>query len=841
MESVKRKTLEAQENQDIPFEQVVEIVQPPRSLAHAPVFQVMLAWQNTPEGKLDLPGLRITPLAPPYVSAQFDLSLSLHESRDRIVGVLGYATALFDRVTMERYVGYWKRLLEGMVSGVKEAVGRLPLLGEEERRQVLVEWNATATDYPRRRCLHQLIEALALRHPDAIAVVEDDRLLSFSEFNAQANRLAHHLLRRGVSPADRVAILLERSIEMICSQLAVLKCGATFVTLDGNAPDERQRFIIADCEARIVLSASDQSLPESSGVERLNLDDLELRADDIQNPAAPSDSEAAAHITYTSGSTGQPKGTIVPHRAIGRVALNNGWAELSVGDRFAYLSNPAWDANTLEVWAPLLNGACVVVIEGEAVLAPERLKQRLQQQSVNVIWLTVGLFNQYAETLGEVFPQLRYLLVGGDALEPGVIGRVLREHRPQHLINGYGPTETTVFATTHEVLEVAEGARSIPLGHPISNTQVYILDSDEEPAPIGVAGEIYVGGEGVACGYLNRADLTAERFLPDPFRNEGGGRFYKTGDLGRWLQDGTIEFLGRNDFQVKIRGFRMELGEIEARLASQPEVREAVVVAREEEGEKRLVAYYTGQEVGAEELRRWLSSSLPEYMVPAAYVHLESLPLTVNGKLDRRGLPAPEGEAYVRRGYEPPVGETETRLARIWAELLKVESVGRYDNFFELGGHSLLAIRMIEHMRCEGLVANVRTLFTAPTLQALAEAVGDSSGTEIEIPANGIPPGCNAIRPEMVSLVELKQSEIDRIAEMTPGGAANIQDIYPLAPLQEGLLFHHLMSSQGDAYLVHILLAFDTRERLDEFYKCAAGGDRPPRHPANGRPVGRIA
>ncbi|HKX26068.1 MAG TPA: AMP-binding protein, partial [Blastocatellia bacterium] len=406
--------------------------------------------------------------------------------------------------------------------------------------------------------------------------------------------------------------------------------------------------------------------------------------------------------------------------------------------------------------------------------------------------------------------------MAGEPLKRELADQIFAATEAKVVCNLYGPSETTTYSTW---VRMRRGeAFKAHIGRPISNTQIYILDEQLEPAPMWVAGEIYIGGAGVARGYFNRPELTGGRFLPDPFGGEPGARLYRTGDLGRWRPDGNIEFLGRNDHQVKIRGFRIELGEIEAVLSSHPKVREAVVIVNNDEVVgQRLIAYYTGTQVVEDVLRRRVSATLPEYMVPAVYIHLETLPLTSNGKLDRQALPAPGREAYPRRRYEPPAGKIEIGLARIWAEVLKVERVGRHDNFFELGGHSLLAVTLIERMRREGLPTTVRTLFTAPTLRVLAETMTGETVAEIEVPPNLIPPGCRAIRPEMLPLVRLTQSEIDTITAGVPGGAANIQDIYPLAPLQEGILFHHLMNAQGDAYLLLSLLAFETRKRLEEF------------------------
>jgi acyl-coenzyme A synthetase/AMP-(fatty) acid ligase/acyl carrier protein len=436
---------------------------------------------------------------------------------------------------------------------------------------------------------------------------------------------------------------------------------------------------------------------------------------------------------------------MVEHRAISRLVLNNGYADFNAEDRVAFASNPAFDAATLELWAPLLNGGCMVMVKESVLLEAGELGQQLRRDGVNVLWLTVGLFNQYAEVLGEELGSMRYLIVGGDALDAQVIRRVRASHPPQHLLNGYGPTETTTFAATHRIEEVEEEAWNIPIGRPVANAQIYILDERGEPVPMGVRGELYIGGAGVGRGYLDRGELTAERFVPDQYSGEAGVRMYRTGDVGRWREEGSIEFLGRNDFQVKVRGFRIELGEIEARLEEQAGVREAVVVVKQDEsGEKRLVAYYTcaetnaniedagagiggeeaGAEVGAEQLREQLGDKLPAYMVPAAFVRLDKLPLTANGKLDRRALPEPEGDAYAVREYEAPVGEIEEAVAGIWADVLKVERIGRQDDFFALGGHSLLAVRVITRLR-QALDVEIALaeIFARPVLADLADEV----------------------------------------------------------------------------------------------------------------------
>jgi amino acid adenylation domain-containing protein len=599
------------------------------------------------------------------------------------------------------------------------------LLAEEERHRVVEEWNATAADYPSDKCVHELFAAQAEWTPDAVAVVYEDIALSYGELNARANRLAHHLIALGVKPDDRVAICVARSIEMVVAELAVLKCGAAYVPIDPSFPEERQVFMIRDCQAQVVLAMKSTALPEGLAVAHVGVDAKELVTGAADNPEICLDSETSAYVMYTSGSTGRPKGVVVPHRAIGRLVLNNGYVKFASSDRVAFAANPAFDATTMELWGPLLTGGCVVVIDQGTMLDPNQFAEVLKRQAITVLFLTTQLFNYYISAPG-IFSSLRVLLTGGERSDPGAFREAWHIGSPRHLIHCYGPTETTTFALTYEVIAVDAGAKNIPIGRPISNTRIYILDSYTEPAPVGVSGELYIGGAGVAQGYLNRPDLTAERFVPDPFAREPGSRLYRTGDLGRWLPDGNIEFLGRNDDQVKLRGYRIELGEIEARLAEHAGVREAVVVAREDgPGDKRLVAYYTGDaDAGAEALRGHLGSRLPDYMVPAAYVRLDALPLTPNGKLDRKALPAPEGAAYVARAYEAPQGELEEKLAEIWAELLAVDRVGRHDNFFELGGHSIKAVQVVSRIRREfGVELPLRPLFEAPTISQLATQV----------------------------------------------------------------------------------------------------------------------
>jgi amino acid adenylation domain-containing protein len=736
---------DAYDHEDLPFELLVEALKPERSLAYSPVFQVMFSYQNVPRGDLHLTGLEVSPFHFDIRTSMFDMTLFAWERPEGVLLNMEYSTDLFERTTIQKLLRHFEILLAGAVRSPETPISQLPLLDDSERQRILVEWNNTDAEFPGGRCVHELFEEQVRKAPHAPAVVLGDAVLSYAGLNRRANQLAHYLRRLGVGPDQQVAVCLERGFELIVAVLAILKAGGAYVPLDPSYPGERLRYMLEDSAPVALLTRGPLQRLFRGLSEALPVLDVAAASSswggepetDVDPSAFGLTPVHLAYVIYTSGSTGAPKGVMVPHRAINRLVLNNGYAKFEARDRVAFASNPAFDATTMEVWAPLLNGGCIVVIEQDVVLDPARLGQGLRRHAVSILWLTVGLFNQYSETLSEEFGKLRYLIVGGDALDPRVIARLLRNHPPQHLINGYGPTETTTFAVTHEVTVVPENARSIPIGRPIANTRVYILDARGEPVPEGVPGELYIGGAGVARGYLKRPELTAERFLPDPFAADVTARMYKTGDLGRWLPDGTIEFLGRNDFQVKLRGFRIELGEIEARIAEQHGVREAVVLAREDTpGDKRLVAYYTGDQdvaLGAETLRAHLSGQLPEYMVPAAYVRMKSLPLTRNGKVDRKALPQPEVNAYAVAGYEAPRGEVEGVLADLWAKLLKLDRVGRNDDYFALGGHSLLAVQLFSQIEKHfGIDLPLATLYKAPTIELLARIVSEGGRSDLE-------------------------------------------------------------------------------------------------------------
>jgi myxalamid-type nonribosomal peptide synthetase MxaA len=737
---VREVTLSAYEHQDIPFEKLVETLQPQRRLGVNPFFQVAFALQNVPRTELRFAGIRSIMEDPPGEPAMFDLLVSLEERGGEIVGTVTYAMDLFERETLERWMASFELLLKELPGNLRSRVCDLPIIPESERQKVVEAFNATSAPYPAGKAIHQLFEQHVDRAPDAVAVVYEAQTLSYAQLNQRANQLARYLKEKGMGRGEYVPIVMPRCLRMLIAQLAVLKSGSTFVPVDPDQPIERKALLVRDCGALRVLA--DSGCP--AGLDTGGVDWIDCTAGDGAISGFPTDNLeleagplAPAYVMYTSGSTGIPKGVIVPHKAIARLIINNGYSQITASDCVAHCSNPAFDASTFEIWGALLNGARTLIVPATIVLEAKILADVLEKYRVTILWLTVGLFVQYTGALARVFPRLKYLLVGGDVVDPQVVRRVLSQYPPENLLNGYGPTECTTFSTTYLVDKIDADAKSIPIGRPISNTQIYILDARMRPLPIGVAGEIYIGGDGLALGYLNRPELTKERFVANPFRSDMDSRLYKTGDLGFWRPDGVVEYLGRNDQQVKLRGFRVEPAEIEAQLTRHPQVAEAVVIVREDvPGDKRLVAYLTfsqlagsGPAPGAESLQTYLKSILPDYMVPSAFVALDHLPLTSNGKVNRRALPIPHLDAYVSRAYAMPEGDVEIAMAQIWQQFLHVDRVGRLDDFFGLGGHSLLALKVIAAInRACGCTLGVADLYRNPTLRELSTCIrGEAS------------------------------------------------------------------------------------------------------------------
>ncbi|RSZ55173.1 amino acid adenylation domain-containing protein, partial [Massilia atriviolacea] len=827
LEQVRNSTLAAYEHQDLPFEQVVDALQPERSMSYSPLFQTMISMNDTPSGgALALPGLSIAGIEQEKTTSQFDLSLALTDAGTHIVAGFSYAVGLFDSATIERMFGQFERLVGAMVADDTQRIGSLALLGEAERHQVLRGFNDTDTNYAQGELLHGLFEARALAQPDAPALVCEDETLSYDELNFRANQLARHLLALGVKPDDRVAICVERSVDMVVGLFGILKAGAGYVPLDPGYPVDRLAFMLADCAPAVLLTqqALAAVLP-APGVPVVVLDgaDAPLIAwRDGSNPDVAGLSGASlAYVIYTSGSTGMPKGVMNEHHA---VANRLHWMQerfaLDAHDRVLQKTPFSFDVSVWEFFWPLLAGAAIVLAKPEGHKSPEYLRQLIDRSGVTTLHFVPSMLQAFMEQ-AQLWrnTSIRRVFCSGEALQPALRTRFCAAWPQMELHNLYGPTEAAVDVTWFDCTS-GGWPGMVPIGRPIANTRIYILDAHGQPVPQGVAGEIHIGGVQVARGYFNRPELTAERFIGDPFSDREGARLYKTGDLGRWLADGNVEYLGRNDFQVKIRGFRIELGEIEARLLACEGVRDAVVLAREDvPGDQRLVAYLLGEALAPAALRSQLSAHLADYMIPSAFVTLDAFPVTANGKLDRKALPAPDAGAVISRAYEAPHGETELAIAAIWQPLLGIEQVGRHDHFFELGGHSLMVVKVIEQLRKQGWNADVRSVFAAPSVAALAALLGaKGSGPRRAVaPPNLIRPDSTRITPDMLTLISLSQDDIDRVVARVPGGVANVQDIYPLAPLQTGMLFHHVLESDGDPYLMCAALGFDHRARLDAF------------------------
>jgi amino acid adenylation domain-containing protein len=746
LSQVRATALAAQGHQDLPFEQVVEALSPQRSLAHSPVFQVMFAWQNTREDRLELPGLQLQTLGVDAPTIKFDLELSIDDTGDGIAGHIGYACALFDRATVERHIGHWQTLLRALVADDQAIVSRLPLMSDDEQHQLLRGFNDTAASFPAERCIHELFEAQVVRTPDATALVFEDISLSYSELNAQANRLAHHLIALGVQPDTRVAIALSRGIDMVVALLATLKAGGAYVPLDPDYPAERLAFMLDDCAARVVLTQSvvHHRLAASRTLTTALVLQLDTEARFWQsrpetNPATRALGLTSAHLAYviyTSGSTGTPKGVQVAHTSLVNYVLAAADTYALTGaDCVLQASSISFDIAVDEIFTTLAAGATLVLPPWPRLPSIVEFIGLIERRELTVLNLPTAYWHEWVTALDEdssPLPQsVRLVVVGGEAASASRLQR-WRTFAGERVvwINSYGPTETTAGVTFGRV----EADEPLHIGSPIANTHLYVLDAWGQPVTIGAPGEIYIGGAQVARGYLNQPELTAERFICDPYASEPGARMYRTGDFGRWRADGTIECLGRNDDQVKIRGFRIELGEIEAKLLDHPGVREAVVLARDRaRGDKQLVAYITGEgALTPQALRGHLAEQLPEYMVPAAYVQLDALPLTPNGKLDRHALPSPKVDAFRARAYDAPQGEIESTLARLWSELLGIERIGRDDDFFAVGGHSLLAVQLTSRVRVAfGLEVPLGELFARPTLAGYAQRVAAATASSL--------------------------------------------------------------------------------------------------------------
>lgn len=745
-----KTVLEAIAHQDYPFALLVEKLQPKRDPSRSPIFQVSFSLQkpqkfeavadlltsSEPKTKVNWGGIILEPFDMAQQEGEVDLTLELIEAKKTLTGVLNYNTDLFDSSTITSMAGHFQTLLEGILAHPEERVEKLPLLTPAEEHQLLVEWNNNKTEELPNLCIHQLFAAQVEKTPDAVALVFEDQQLSYSQLNAKGNKIAHHLQALGVKPSVLVGVCMERSLDMVVAVLGILKAGGTFVPLDPSYPKSRLAFMLQDAKVSVLLTKQKliEKLPENTAkVVCLDWESPEFSQQSQHNPVSEATTKDPAYVIYTSGSTGKPKGVMISREAIASHCQSvQKYYQITSKDKVLQFASLNFDTSLEQIFPPLIKGASVVLRDIEA-LSPQELLAKISELKITVIDLPTAYWQQVVTEWAKVAPkeannQLRLITVGGEAMLPEYL-RLWQQTAMSsvRLINAYGPTETTITATAFDVPESFPDSSKIPIGRPIGNRTTYILDKFGNLLPIGVPGELYIGGETLALGYLNRPDLTAQKFIADPFNNKPGARLYKTGDLARYLPDGNIEFLGRVDDLVKIRGFRIELGEIEAALSLHPEVMQTAVVVREDNrGDKCLVAYvvlHKGNQLTFSNLRQHLKEKLPEYMMPNTFVMLDAVPLTANKKVDRKALPAPQDfNSELSANYIPPQTELEETIATVWRAVLGLQKVGTNDNFFELGGHSLLVAQVHSQLReLTDKNVSIVELFQYPTIRALAD------------------------------------------------------------------------------------------------------------------------
>ena len=741
MKRTREVCLGALEHQEAPFEKIVEELQPERSLTRSPLFQVMFVLQSAPEGRITLGRNPAIKLDVSTDTAKFDVTLSMMERNGGLVGWLQCSADLFGPETITRMAGHFITLLQGIVADPGRRLWQIPIMTDAEKRKVATEWNDTCADYPSGMTISGLFEEQVRRSPDAVALQEGIHQITYRDLNARANRLARFLRERGAGPGSFVGVALDRSADLIVGLLAILKAGGTYVPLSISYPRERVLFMLDDARVSLIISHrshGERLPPRDAGVIFLDTagGDIERESDEDLPPVGSPD--ALAYVMYTSGSTGVPKGVCVPHRGVVRLVKSNDYATLTSGEIFLLFASISFDASTFEIWGSLLNGARLVIFSSH-LPSLEELGRVIRNGGVTTLWLTASLFQQMVDGPLELLGGVRQLLTGGDVLPVPQVRKFLKRYPRCRLINGYGPTENTTFTCCYTVGDEARIATSVPIGRPIRNTRAYILDRYMQPVPVGVPGELFIGGDGLARGYLNRPELTAERFVAGPAGSASPERLYGTGDLGRYAADGNIEFIGRVDNQVKIRGFRIELEEIEAVLAQHPGVREAAVTVTEiAPGDKRLIAHCVvdGRTSGfADVLRDSLKLKLPDYMIPSAFVFLDALPRNQNGKVDRSllSVPAPAGTVDREGATGDEMSPTEEALAGIFAGILRVARVGINDDFFSLGGHSLLAMQVVSRIRDRWRVdLSLVSVFEHPTVRELALAIEEKLLDQIE-------------------------------------------------------------------------------------------------------------
>ncbi|MEW7292227.1 non-ribosomal peptide synthetase, partial [Aquimarina sp. 2304DJ70-9] len=715
-------------NQSYQYEALIDELKIERDTSRNPLFDVLFSYQNFIEKGLDIPGLKLSEYPNDSRMSKFDMSLTATGNNNQFSFSIAYSLDLFTEQTIERFVGYYKSIVAAVTENIDIKLSDINILSAEEQNQLVDEFNDTYSPYPREDSIVSVFETHVNNTPDQTALIYGDTKLTYAELNQRSNTVAHYLLDKGVQKGDVVGVMLNRSIEMIVGIIAVLKTGGIYLPLDGTQPKQRVLHSLKDSKAVMLLTDQGRKEQYQELITTIDIDTGMIDKMPSHNTTTSIDSTDAAYIIYTSGSTGRPKGVAVGHQSvINLVCFQRETYTLKDDDRILQLSEIVFDASVEQLWTALLSGVSLVLIDKETMLSSKNFNDYIRKHEVTCL-LATPTFLENIEI--EFHEKLRNIVVGGEVCNAHIANKLYKNY---NLFNAYGPTEATVISTVHAVKEQPDSDTKIPIGKPIHNTQAYILGSNKELLPIGVIGELYVGGESLAHGYLHNDKLTQERFVDNPYR--ANGRMYKTGDLARWLPDGNIEFLGRIDEQIKIRGFRIELGEIESELRNFEALEEAILVVKEKEGDRYLVCYYTAlEEISTSDLKSYLSDKLPEYMIPNHYVHLTSIPFNSSGKVDKKNLPEPE--VKIEHDYVRPSNKIECLIAKIWAEVLALDEkfISVDKSFFELGGHSLKAIALVNKIAKEfELEITLREIFDNPKINSLSDYIITVKQIEIEI------------------------------------------------------------------------------------------------------------